>query len=137
MFKCKYSICLSAEMYHKQNQTINEHPLCCIAYISPLSLEFESSWGWDVRDATLCDKVCQWLATGRWFSLSILVSFTNKTDRHDITEIPKNPNLTRPLYCPCLYWHFSQIKYSLLRHTHKPNAGAVFVFLKNLDHDDG
>jgi hypothetical protein len=36
---------------------------------------------------TLCDKVCQWLATGRWFSLSILVSFTNKTDCHDITEI--------------------------------------------------
>ena len=28
MFKRKYSICLSAEMHHKQNQTINEHPLC-------------------------------------------------------------------------------------------------------------
>jgi hypothetical protein len=33
---------------------------------------------------TLCDKVCQWLATGRWFSP---VSSTNKTDCHDITEI--------------------------------------------------
>jgi hypothetical protein len=30
---------------------------------------------------TLCDKVCQWLATGRWFSP---VSSTYKTDRHDI-----------------------------------------------------
>ena len=29
-------------------------------------------------------KVCQWLTTGRWFSP---VSSTNKTDRHDITEI--------------------------------------------------
>ena len=29
-------------------------------------------------DATLCDKVCQWLATGWWFSLGILVSSTNK-----------------------------------------------------------
>jgi hypothetical protein len=29
-------------------------------------------------------KVCQWLVTGRWFSP---VSSTNKTDRHDITEI--------------------------------------------------
>jgi hypothetical protein len=35
------------------------------------------------RCATLCDKVCQLLATGRWFSS---VSSTNKTDRHDITE---------------------------------------------------
>jgi len=32
-------------------------------------------------------KVCQSLATGRWFSLSPLVSSTYKTDRHDITEI--------------------------------------------------
>jgi hypothetical protein len=36
------------------------------------------------RCTTLCDKVCQWLATGRWFSP---VSSTNKTDHHDITEI--------------------------------------------------
>ena len=33
---------------------------------------------------TLCDKICQGLATGRWFSP---VSSTNKTDRHNITEI--------------------------------------------------
>jgi hypothetical protein len=37
--------------------------------------------------ATLCDKVCQWLASGRWFSPGPPVSSTNKTDRHDITEI--------------------------------------------------
>jgi hypothetical protein len=30
------------------------------------------------------NKVGQWLATGRWF---YLVSSTNNTDRHDITEI--------------------------------------------------
>jgi hypothetical protein len=36
------------------------------------------------RCTILCDKVCQWLFTGRWFSL---VSSTNKTDCHDITEI--------------------------------------------------
>ena len=39
------------------------------------------------RYTTLCDKVCQWLVTGRWFSPGPLVSSTNKTDRHDITEI--------------------------------------------------
>jgi hypothetical protein len=35
----------------------------------------------------LCDKVCQWLASGRWFSPGLPVSSPNKTDRHDITEI--------------------------------------------------
>jgi len=37
-----------------------------------------------VLDTTLCDKVCQRLATDRWFSP---VSSANKTDRHDIAEI--------------------------------------------------
>jgi hypothetical protein len=40
-----------------------------------------------VRCTILCYKVCQWLATGRWFSPGSRVSCTNKTDRHDITEI--------------------------------------------------
>ena len=39
------------------------------------------------RYTTLCDKVCQWYATGRWFSPNTPVSSTNKTDRRDITEI--------------------------------------------------
>ena len=39
------------------------------------------------RCTTLCDKVCQWCATGRWFSPGPPVSSTNKTDRHDIAEI--------------------------------------------------
>jgi hypothetical protein len=40
-----------------------------------------------VLHTTLCDKFCQSLAADRWFSLCTLVSLTNKTDRHDITEI--------------------------------------------------
>jgi hypothetical protein len=39
------------------------------------------------RYTTLCDKDCQWLAAGQWFSPGIPVSSTNKTDRHNITEI--------------------------------------------------
>jgi hypothetical protein len=39
------------------------------------------------RCTTLCNQVCQWLAAGRWFSPGAPVSFTNKTDLHDITEI--------------------------------------------------
>jgi hypothetical protein len=49
--------------------------------------EFESWSGRGVLDTTLCDKVCQWLAKGQWFSSGPLVSSTNKTDHHDITEI--------------------------------------------------
>ena len=41
--------------------------------------------GWSA--ALLCNKVCQWLAAGRWFSPGSPVSSINKTDRHDITEI--------------------------------------------------
>ena len=40
-----------------------------------------------VLDTTLCDKVCQLLATDRYFSPGILVSSTNETDRHNIAEI--------------------------------------------------
>jgi hypothetical protein len=33
-----------------------------------------------VFDTTLCDKVCQWLEPGWWFSLGTPVSSTNKTE---------------------------------------------------------
>jgi hypothetical protein len=36
---------------------------------------------------TLCDKVYQLHSAGNCFSPNIQVSTTNKTDRHDITEI--------------------------------------------------
>ena len=48
------------------------------------SCEFEPYLWRGVLDTTLCDKVCQWLATGQWFSL---ISSTTNTDRHDMTEI--------------------------------------------------
>jgi len=37
--------------------------------------------------AAASDKVYQLLAHGRWFSPDTLASSTNKTGRHDITEI--------------------------------------------------
>ena len=40
-----------------------------------------------VLDTSLCDKVCQWLATGRWFSPGTPVSSTNKTDHRYIAEL--------------------------------------------------
>jgi hypothetical protein len=38
-------------------------------------------------DTTICDKVCQLLAVGQWFSSGTLVSATNKNDCQDTTEI--------------------------------------------------
>ena len=42
---------------------------------------------WGVLDTTLCDKVFHWLTASHWFSQDTSVASTNKTDRHDITEI--------------------------------------------------
>ena len=54
---------------------------CAISAYHDLSCEFEPHSWRGVPDTTLCDKVC------RWFSPGTLVSSSNKTDRHDITEI--------------------------------------------------
>ena len=40
-----------------------------------------------VLDTKLCDKICQLLATGRWFSPGTAVSCTIKIYRHDQNEI--------------------------------------------------
>ena len=57
----------------------------CNQCLSPLMLGVRIS----IRAmcTTLCDKVCLWLVTGRWFSPGSTVFSTNKTDHHDITEI--------------------------------------------------
>ena len=50
----------------------------CNQCLSPLMLCVRISIR--ARCTTLCDEVCQWLATGQWFSPSTPVSSTNKTD---------------------------------------------------------
>jgi hypothetical protein len=55
--------------------------------LSPLKLWVRILIRRGIPDTTLSDKVCQWLATGRWFSPDTLFSSTNKTDRHVIAEI--------------------------------------------------
>ena len=61
--------------------------ICTISAYHHKSCEFESRSWRDVLDTTLNEKVCQWLKTGRWFSPGAPISFTKKTDRHDITAI--------------------------------------------------
>ena len=46
-----------------------------------------SNSGHGVPDATVCDKFCQWLGTGLWFSPGNLVSSSTKTDSHGETEM--------------------------------------------------
>jgi hypothetical protein len=60
---------------------------CAISVYHPQRYEFEPRSWQGVLDTTLCDKVCQWLATDQWFSPSTPITSTNITDRHDITEI--------------------------------------------------
>ena len=51
------------------------------------SCKFQSRSWRGVFDTTLCDKVWQWLATGRWFSPGTPGFSTNKIYRDDITEL--------------------------------------------------
>ena len=44
---------------------------------------------------SMCDKVCQWLVAGRWLTPGTPLFFTNKTVRHDITEILLKVAITR------------------------------------------
>ena len=58
----------------------------CNQYLSPLMLSVQIQLKRVVLDTALCDKVCQRLAAGGWFSPRTPVSSTNKTDCHNITE---------------------------------------------------
>ena len=60
---------------------------CAISTYHHYSCEFEPRSWRGVLDTTVCDKVCQWFTTGRWDSAGTPDSSTNKTDRHDMTEI--------------------------------------------------
>jgi len=82
----------------------------CNRYLSQLMLWFRLPLR--ARCAILGDKVCQWLAAGRWFSP---VSSTNKTDRHDITEILLKVALnTKKPNQPYLYQHLLTEKFYLV-----------------------
>jgi hypothetical protein len=71
----------------------------CNQCLSPLTLWVQTPLRRGELNTTLCDKVCQWLVTCPWLSL---VSSTNKTDCHDITEVLLK--VTDKLYHIMLYW---------------------------------
>ena len=53
--------------------------VCLTIYLHHWCCEFESR--------SLCDKVCQWLVAGQWFSPGTPVFSTNKTDCYAIAEM--------------------------------------------------
>ena len=59
----------------------------CNQCLSQLMLWVRIQLRQGVLDTTLCDKVCQWLAAGQWFSLGTPASSNNKTDLHNKPEI--------------------------------------------------
>jgi len=79
------------------NTIIMEEPLWSLSYVVAFTIPMQSvpittkvvssnhAQG-EVHSIQHCDKVCQWLAAGWWFSLETPASSTNKTDRHDIAE---------------------------------------------------
>ena len=76
----------------------------------------------------LCDKVCHWLATGRWFSTGTLISSTNKTDRHDITDTLLKTAWNKINITPiCIVYskYFTRL-FALLRHF---KENLIFLFL--------
>ena len=92
----------------------------CNQYLSPLML-----WVWisiRARCTTLCDKVCQWLATCLWFSPGTQVSSTNKTDHHDIAEILLKVELNTTMYKPNLYLKKGNCSWSQGPHFQVPFA---------------
>ena len=68
------------------NNFLNFNYLCNQCQ-SPLTLWVRIPNMQGLLDITFCDKVCQWFAAGQWFFPGTRVSFTNKTDCHDIIEI--------------------------------------------------
>ena len=82
MHKMWYSSYLFLYIYggHRDRMAIRFTITCAMSAYHQWSCEFEPRSWRGALDTKLCDKVCQWLATGWWFSPGTLVSSTNKTD---------------------------------------------------------
>ena len=75
------------DFYIINDSIISVYHYLCNQCLSPLTSWVRIPFRRSVLDTTLCDKVCQWLAAGRWVSPGTPVSSTNKTDHHNIAEI--------------------------------------------------
>jgi hypothetical protein len=76
--------CLQHKRFHWQWSRSTNLWIECRLIMYSSNLEYPEK---TTNLSQVTDKVWQWLVTGRWLSLDTPVSSTNKTDRHDITEI--------------------------------------------------
>jgi hypothetical protein len=115
-------------------------------YLKTLSFISNSStvYMWNTRgafDIVLCDRVSQWLAAAWWFSLGTPVSFMNKTDCHDITEIllkvalatltltPRRGVLDTTLFDKVCQWLTAGWRFSPVSSTNKTDHFAIAEIL--------
>ena len=112
-WRCTYRIKSANQVMPKSEVLRKQNHYLCNQCLSPQMLWVRIPFMAIQLDTKLCDKVCQGLVTGRWFSPGTPVSSTNKTDRHDITNIlfkvtlnTANLTLTRKQNQPTftLYW---------------------------------
>ena len=78
---------------------------------------------------TLCDKVCQRLVTGWWFSPGTPVSSINKTDSDYITEILLKVGLNTIN----IHTHIDERKWKISKFTknpHQKNQMKVLIWYK-------
>ena len=90
-------------------------------------------WVWTrswrgVLNTTLCDKVCQWLASVWWFSPGTPLSFTNKTDCHNITEILLKVALSRDRMVVGFITTYAISAYHHKRCEFEPHSSEVFMY---------
>jgi hypothetical protein len=94
-----YFLNIHDEDWHSICDTAIMLVIVCNQCLSPLMLWVRISI--TAGRTTLCDKVYQWLGTGRWFSSGPLVSSTNENDRHNINEILLKVHKTNQIHL----WH--------------------------------
>jgi hypothetical protein len=109
-WRLKVATCDMSDVLHQYHVSGIEYAIRAYHH---WSCEVESRSRRGVQVTTFCYKVCQWLATGRCFHPGILVSYTNKSDRHDIIEILLKPNPTQPVKNWILYTNSTKYFYWL------------------------
>jgi hypothetical protein len=82
-YMAKYVLCILIQSKTHKKSVFAYH-LTWMNTLFPKEIEFEPNF---CKFTTLCDKACQWLVTGLWFSPCTMVPPTNKIDIHDTTEM--------------------------------------------------
>jgi hypothetical protein len=100
----------------------------CNQCLSPLMLRVRISIR--ARCTTLCDKVCQWFATGQLFSPGSPVSSTNKTDRNDINEILLKVALNTIITNPRTFLRLQKMSHTIYASNGKQSYSPAHVLMR-------